>query len=107
MDSELVSASRESMISMVEATGMKDSRPTVKLRRGYTCCVPGCYSNSKQEKHLSFYMIPKDKILQTKWLNAIKKKTLHLVNTIACAHCISGWRENGNNWCPQAVSFNT
>ena len=74
MDSELVSASRESKISMVEATGMKDSRPTVKLRGGYTCCVPGCYSNSKQEKHLSFYMIPKDKILQTKWLNAIKRK---------------------------------
>ena len=47
MDSELVSASRESMISMVEATATKDSRPTVKLRGGYTCCVPGCYSNSK------------------------------------------------------------
>ena len=47
MDSELVSASRESMISMVEATGTKDSHPTVKLRGGYTCCIPVCYSNSK------------------------------------------------------------
>ena len=59
---------------MVEATGTKDSCPTVKLWGEYTCCVPGCYSNSKQEKHLSFYMIPKDKILETKWLNAIKRK---------------------------------
>ena len=39
MDSELVSASRESMISMVEATGTKDSRPTVKLQGGYILAV--------------------------------------------------------------------
>ena len=26
------------------------------LKRGYTCCVPGCYSNTKRDKVLSFHM---------------------------------------------------
>ena len=31
------------------------------LRGGYTCCVPGCYSNTKRDNELSF-----DKFTETK-----------------------------------------
>ncbi len=44
------------------------------LRDGYTYCVPGCYSNTKLNRELSFYRIPKDKVLKVKWINAIKRK---------------------------------
>ena len=65
MDSGLIDSSTESMISVVEATVTKDSCPTVKPEIIYKgakrprggggfilACVPGCYSNSKREKHL-------------------------------------------------------
>ena len=28
---------------------------------GFTCCVPGCFSNSKRDRNLSFYGFPKEK----------------------------------------------
>ena len=28
---------------------------------GFTCCVPGCFSNSKRDTNLSFYNIPNGK----------------------------------------------
>ncbi len=44
------------------------------LRGGYTCCVPGCYNNTKKNKEFSFHKFPKDKVLKEKWINAIKRK---------------------------------
>ena len=40
--------------------------PSYKIRRkggpgGYTCCVPECFSNSKQDPNLSFYSFPDGK----------------------------------------------
>ena len=31
---------------------------------GCTCCVPNCFNNSKRNKNLSFYVIPKEKVLR-------------------------------------------
>ena len=45
-----------------------------KVRGGYTCCVPGCYSNSKKHKKLSFHKFPLDDALRRKWTNEIKRK---------------------------------
>ena len=36
-------------------TGMKKA-----LRGGCTCCVPGCYSNTKRDKELSFHKFSRD-----------------------------------------------
>ena len=33
---------------------------------GVTCCVPLCYSNSKRNPELSYYVIPKDSKLKKK-----------------------------------------
>ena len=33
-------------------------------RGGFTCCVPGCFRNSRKDQSLSFYRIPKDKTLR-------------------------------------------
>ena len=46
------------------------------LRGGYTCCVPGCYSNTKREKELSFHKFPRDVSMREKWVNSIKRKEL-------------------------------
>ena len=42
------------------------SRPRHTKRKsggagGYTCCVPGCYNNSKKQKGLSFHVFPAGK----------------------------------------------
>ena len=44
------------------------------LRGGYTCCVPGCSSNTKRDKELSFHKLPRDVSLREKWVNSIKRK---------------------------------
>ena len=41
---------------------------------GITCCVPHCFNNSKRNKELSFYVIPKDKTLRKVWLSKISRK---------------------------------
>ena len=38
---------------------------------GFTCCVPGCFTNSKRDTHLSFYVFPKEKNLRRRWLHSI------------------------------------
>ena len=48
-------------------------------RGGYTCCVPYCFSNSKKNKHLSFYSFPDGKskekqLLRMKWLHMVSRK---------------------------------
>jgi len=43
-------------------------------RGGFTCCVPGCFNNSKKDQTLSFYRIPKDKTLRKAWLHKISRK---------------------------------
>ncbi|XP_065904073.1 THAP domain-containing protein 11-like [Dysidea avara] len=58
------------------AVATEETRPVHKPKpRGrYTCCVPGCYSNSKKDMTFSFHKIPKDEPYRTKWINAIKRK---------------------------------
>ena len=41
---------------------------------GFTCCVPGCFSNSKRVVNLSFYGFPKEKNLRKRWLCKISRK---------------------------------
>ena len=48
-------------------------------RGGFTCCVPGCFSNSNRDVYLSFYVIPNGKskekiLLMKKWLHMISRK---------------------------------
>ena len=48
-------------------------------RGGFTCCVPGCFSNSNTDVDLSFYVIPNGKskeniLLIKKWLHMISRK---------------------------------
>jgi len=62
----------EACVSAVESTLLTSQ--TTKPKGGYTCCVPGCYSNTTKNKNLSFYMIPWNGPLRTRWLNAIKRK---------------------------------
>ena len=45
-----------------------------KKDSGITCCVPFCYSNSKRNPELSYYVIPKDSKLRKRWLAMISRK---------------------------------
>ncbi|KAM4614341.1 THAP domain-containing protein 11 [Discoglossus pictus] len=40
---------------------------------GFTCCVPGCYSNSHRDKGLHFYTFPKDPDLRRQWLKNVSR----------------------------------
>jgi len=68
------SEARASALESVITSNVQTTKPETKPRGGYMCCVPGCYSNSKREKNLSYYVIPQQEPLRTRWLNAIKKK---------------------------------
>ena len=45
-----------------------------KALRGYTRCVPGCYSNTKRGKELPLHKFPRDVLLRGKWVNSLKRK---------------------------------
>ena len=47
---------------------------SLSFQEGFTCCVPGCYNNSKRNKELSFYRIPKDELQRKIWLHKISRK---------------------------------
>ncbi|XP_077570279.1 THAP domain-containing protein 11 [Stigmatopora nigra] len=40
---------------------------------GFTCCVPGCYSNSHRDRDLRFYTFPKDTALRELWLRNVSR----------------------------------
>ena len=48
----------------------------MKALRGSYTCVPGCYSNTKGDKELSFHKFPRDVSLTEKWVNSIKGKDI-------------------------------
>ena len=72
---------------------------------GFTCCVPGCFSNSKRDTNLSFYNIPngksKDKqLLRKKWLHAISRKDFRdpgLGHRVCSKHFVGGRKSYMNN----------
>eukprot|EP00794_Sanderia_malayensis_P005136 gene5136-biopygen4188 len=71
---------------------------------GITCCVPLCYNNSKRNKELQFYVIPKDAVLRKKWLAMISRKnfvpsTSHRV----CSDHFEGGKKTYMNNIPTVV----
>ena len=42
---------------------------------GFTCCVPGCFTNNERDPHLSFYVFPKKKKLRRRWLHSTSRKS--------------------------------
>ena len=50
---------------------------TEQKRGGFTCCVPLCYNNSKVNKGLSFYAIPKEPVLRKMCLHMICWKSFN------------------------------
>ena len=67
-----------------------------RQKGGYTCCVPGCYSNTKKNKNLSFHRFPKNNIPKEKWVNAIKRKDFVPTNhhRVCSSHFEGGKRKN-------------
>lgn len=54
---------------------MAENNESTKVVGGFSCCVPGCFNNSKKDKgRLSFYVIPKDPKLRKLWLHNISRK---------------------------------
>ena len=83
----LVGGAASSYLVQPTSTGLLDGNSLKKASRdGYTCCVPGCYSNTKKNRELSFYKFPREKVTRDKWINAIKERLLYLLITILYAH---------------------
>ncbi len=57
-------------------------RPQMEKRSGgeggFTCCIPGCFSNSKRDNHLSFYDFlngesSEKQLSRKKWIHAVSQ----------------------------------
>ena len=78
----------------------KSSKPkssTSGGRGGFTCCVPGCFSNNKRNPELSFYNFPNGKNeesqeLRKKWVNLISRKdfTPTFAHRVCSKHFVDG-----------------
>ena len=73
--------------------------PPTATRGGFTCCVPHCFNNSKEDKMLSFYRIPKDKTLRKFWLHKISRKDFEPTDghRVCSAHFMGGKKTYMNN----------
>ena len=71
---------------------------------GFTCCVPQCYNNSKVNKDLSFYVIPKDPELRKKWLHKISRKNFNpTTGHRVCSVHFEGGKKTYTNSVPTIV----
>ena len=73
------------------------------LPGGYTCCIPGCFSNSKKHKgQFSFYVFPKDPKLRRKWLLNISRKNFSPTtgHRVCSAHFLGGKLKSYQNAVP-------
>ena len=66
---------------------------------GITCCVPHCFNNSKKNKELFFYVIPKEKNLRKLWLSKISRKnfTPSTSHRVCSEHFVGGKKTYMNN----------
>ena len=67
---------------------------------GFTCCVPGCFNNSKKHKgQFSFYSFPADKNLRKKWLHKVSRKNFrpNTGHRVCSAHFEGGSKTYSNN----------
>ena len=66
---------------------------------GFTCCVPGCYSNSARNKDLSFYVIPASKVLRKRWIEKISRKSFNpsAGHRVCSLHFVGGKKTYMNN----------
>ena len=66
---------------------------------GFICCVRLCYNNSKRNKDLSFYVIPKDNKLRKIWLSKISRKNFTPTSghRVCSAHFKDGKKTYMNN----------
>ena len=68
----------------------------VVQRGGYTCCVPGCYNNTKKDRELSFHKFPREKVLRNVWINAIKRKDfVPTEHHCVCSQHFGGGKKKG------------
>ena len=78
---------------------------------GFTCCVPGCFSNNKKNPELSFYNFPNGKSpesqeLRKKWIHLISRKnfTPTLGHRVCSQHFLGG-RKTYMNCLPIIVTY--
>ncbi|XP_031555024.1 uncharacterized protein LOC116291930, partial [Actinia tenebrosa] len=66
---------------------MAEASKGKKVVGGFSCCVPGCFNNSKKDKgRLSFYVIPKDEKLRKLWLHKISRQGFKPKNDRICGY---------------------
>ena len=58
------------------------------MRGGNTCCDPGCYSNTKRDKEVSFHKVHRDVPLRRNGSVLLRERTLFLVRSTVYAHSI-------------------
>nr|XP_047124127.1 uncharacterized protein LOC105845508 [Hydra vulgaris] len=70
---------------------------------GCTCCVPNCFNNSKRNKNLSFYVIPKEKVLRKLWFAKISRKDFTPSSYRVCSAHFQGNKKTYMNNVPTII----
>ena len=85
-------------LDIKEVVEQPTSTITEQKRGGFTCCVPLCYNNSKVNKGLSFYVIPKEPVLRKTWLHMICRKNFNPTSghRVCSVHFVGGKKKEKN-----------
>ena len=72
-----------------------------------SCCVYGCTSRSDDKgRELSFYRLPSNKSLQSKWLHVMRTKTVRVnSNTKVCSKHFPGGRRTRQDEVPSVFPW--
>lgn len=75
---------------------------------GKNCCVPQCKNNSLKNPELSFHKIPKNCVLQTKWIKLLKTKGLCSISPHyrVCSVHFPGGKKTYTNNIPTLLTIN-
>ena len=73
-EATLIAHLHDDVMHALHACSQEKNKMVAHSGGGFTCCVPGCFTNSKRDTHLSFYVFPKEKNLRRRWLHSISRK---------------------------------
>ena len=73
-EATLIAHLHDDVMHALHACSQENNKMVAYSGGGFTCCVPGCFTNSKRDTHLSFYVFPKEKNLRRRWLHSISRK---------------------------------
>eukprot|EP00118_Oscarella_pearsei_P014440 m.123620 g.123620 ORF g.123620 m.123620 type:complete len:392 (+) comp37824_c0_seq3:479-1654(+) len=94
------------MSTQNESLFASKGRPRL-TRGGDTCCIPGCYNSTREDRHLKFHSLPKHPAKRRKWLKLIRRPDSWdpSANQKVCSNHFQGGRKSCSSSYPTIFPF--